>query len=159
MDPIGFAERLKVVRKQRGISESELAIRSSIDVSEINLYEQGETKPDVEALTKLAQALDTTVTLLIYGTTIGVHVQEADLKKVCPDYSKCERDIDSVLIQLTNQKAMGLLSELEELQMIGVLKANFTTTAKPKLSDKYKGIISKEEGQSLNEHILQMRSE
>ena len=30
---------------------------------------------------------------------------------------------------------------------------------KTKLSDKYKGIITKEQGQNLNEHIKQMRSE
>jgi len=30
---------------------------------------------------------------------------------------------------------------------------------KVKLSDKYKGIISKEQGQDLNDHIKQMRSE
>jgi hypothetical protein len=39
-----------------------------------------------------------------------------------------------------------------------VLKENFTPV-KQKLSDKYKGIITKEQGQNLNEHIKQMRSE
>jgi hypothetical protein len=66
--------------------------------------------------------------------------------------------MDTMLIQLTNQKAVGLLHELEELNLIKVLKENFTTP-KPKLYEKYKGIISKEQGQSLNEHIKQMRSE
>ena len=63
-----------------------------------------------------------------------------------------------MLIQVTNQKALGLLHELEELHLIKVLNDNFTPT-KTKLSDKYKGIISKEQGQNLNEHIKQMRSE
>ncbi|MFZ1750609.1 MAG: hypothetical protein WAU01_10470 [Saprospiraceae bacterium] len=65
---------------------------------------------------------------------------------------------NTMLIQVTNQKALGLLHELEELHLIKVLNDNFTPT-KTKLSDKYKGIISKEQGQSLNEHIKQMRSE
>ena len=34
-----------------------------------------------------------------------------------------------------------------------------TPPKKMKLSDKYKGIISKEQGQDLNDHIKQMRSE
>ena len=63
-----------------------------------------------------------------------------------------------MLIQVTNQKALGLLHELEELHLIKVLNDNFTPT-KTNLSDKYKGIISKEQGQNLNEHIKQMRSE
>ncbi|HAL83948.1 MAG TPA: hypothetical protein DCO83_18320 [Mucilaginibacter sp.] len=63
-----------------------------------------------------------------------------------------------MLIQLTNQKAAGLLHELEELNLIKVLKENIGPE-KPKLSDKYRGILSKEEGKKLNEHIKQMRSE
>ena len=65
---------------------------------------------------------------------------------------------NTMLIQVTNQKAVGLLHELEELHLIKVLKENFAP-AKQKLSDKYKGIITKEQGQNLNEHIQQMRSE
>ncbi len=65
---------------------------------------------------------------------------------------------NTILIQVTNQKAVRLLHELEELRLIKVLKGNFNPP-KTKLSDKYKGIISKEQGQNLHEHIKQMRSE
>jgi hypothetical protein len=65
---------------------------------------------------------------------------------------------NTMLIQLTNQKAAGLLRELEELHLIKVLKVNMPP-AKVKLSDKYKGIITREQGQNLKEHIKQMRSE
>lgn len=65
---------------------------------------------------------------------------------------------NTMVIQLTNQKAIGLLHELEELHLIKVLKENIEPV-KTKLSDKYKGFISKEEGQQLNDHIKQMRSE
>ena len=63
-----------------------------------------------------------------------------------------------MLIQVTNQKAIGLLHELQELHLIKVLKENFTPV-KQKLSDKYKGIITKEQEQNLTGHIKQMRSE
>ena len=65
--------------------------------------------------------------------------------------------MNTLLIQITNQKALGLLHELEELHLIKVLKKN--VSGNPKLSDKYKGIITKEKGQRLNEHIKQMRNE
>lgn len=65
---------------------------------------------------------------------------------------------NTMLIQITNQKAVGLIHELEELDLIKVLNPNFVPV-KQKLSDKYKGIISKEQGQNLNEHIKKMRSE
>lgn len=46
--------------------------------------------------------------------------------------------MDTVLIELTNQKAMKLLLELEELRLIKVLKKNISS--QNKLSDKYRGI-------------------
>lgn len=66
--------------------------------------------------------------------------------------------MDTMLIQLTNKRALGILHELEELHLIKVIKENIATV-QPKLSDKYRGIISKEDGQRLNDHIKQMRSE
>jgi hypothetical protein len=65
--------------------------------------------------------------------------------------------METVLIQLTTPRTMKLLQELEELHLLRVLKRN--VSVKTKLSDKYKGFISKEDGQDLNEHIKQMRSE
>ena len=65
---------------------------------------------------------------------------------------------NTMLIQLTNQKALGILHELEELKLIKVLKDNVTPT-RQKLSEKYRGFITKDEGQQLSNHINQMRSE
>ncbi|MCF8381669.1 MAG: hypothetical protein K9H49_18995 [Bacteroidales bacterium] len=65
---------------------------------------------------------------------------------------------NTMLIQLTNRKALGILHELEELKLIKVLKDNIEPS-RVKLSEKYKGFISKEEGRQLNNHIKQMRSE
>lgn len=63
-----------------------------------------------------------------------------------------------MLIQLTNQKALGLLHELEALNLIKVLRDDIPPS-KLKLSDKYKGILSKENGENLNQHLQQMRTE
>ncbi|MCF8255491.1 MAG: hypothetical protein K9H61_14535 [Bacteroidia bacterium] len=65
---------------------------------------------------------------------------------------------NTMLIQITNQNAIGLIHELEELHLIKVLKENVVVSTN-KLSNKYKGIISKEDGEKLNDHIKQMRSE
>lgn len=65
---------------------------------------------------------------------------------------------DTLLIQVTNQKAIGLLHELEALNLIKVLKSDPITT-EPKRSSKYRGSISKEQGKDLRDHINQMRNE
>ena len=63
-----------------------------------------------------------------------------------------------MLIQPTNHKAARLIRELEELHLIKVIKETISS-AKPKLSDKYKGILTKEQGENLNAHIQQIRNE
>jgi hypothetical protein len=65
---------------------------------------------------------------------------------------------NTMLIQLTNQKAIGLLHELEELQLIKVLNENISLP-KTKLSDKYKGVFSKEDAESFNRHTQTARKE
>lgn len=65
---------------------------------------------------------------------------------------------NTMLIQVTNQKAIKLIHELEELDLIVVLEENFDQE-QTELSEKYKGILTKAQGQDLNEHIKQMRSE
>jgi hypothetical protein len=65
---------------------------------------------------------------------------------------------NTMLIQVTNQKAVRLLHELEELHLIKVLKENFVP-AKTKLSDKYKGVFSREDARSFDNHTQTIRGE
>jgi hypothetical protein len=63
----------------------------------------------------------------------------------------------TMLIELTHQKAADLLRDLEQLAVIRVLSQEETST--PKRSAKYRGILSREQGEQLQAHIGQMRSE
>jgi len=63
-----FAERLKELRKRKGLSQNELADAINVHFTQVSRYERGETKPNADAVTKLAKALDTTVDFLMNGT-------------------------------------------------------------------------------------------
>jgi hypothetical protein len=65
--------------------------------------------------------------------------------------------MDTLVIQLTNQKALKLLLDLEELRLIRVLKKNIQS--EEKLSDKYAGKLSADIGEQLNQHLQQSRNE
>ena len=67
--------------------------------------------------------------------------------------------MDTMLIELTNPKAAGLSSELAELNLIKIFRKENTEPVKTKLSDKYRGFLTCEDGQQLNKHIDQMRNE
>ena len=62
-----------------------------------------------------------------------------------------------MLIQLTNQKALKLLYELEELHLIKVLKANVQT--KHKLSEKYAGKLPSDIANELQDYVTKSRNE
>lgn len=65
---------------------------------------------------------------------------------------------DTLLIQVTNKKAIQLLHDMEALDLIKVVKEN-ATSDKTKLSVKYKGVFSKEDAISFDNHTQAMRKE
>jgi len=77
---MSFADRLKELRKKKGISQAELADLIEVHFTQVSRYERGETKPNAEAMAKLARALDTTVDYLMSGTTDNL-MQEVGLDK------------------------------------------------------------------------------
>ena len=65
--------------------------------------------------------------------------------------------MDTLVIQLTHEKALKLLLDLEELQLIRVLKKEEQTNKK--LSDKYGAKLPADIGEQLQQHITQSRKE
>ena len=65
--------------------------------------------------------------------------------------------MDTLLIQVTNKKAFGLLHELEELHLIKVLNAK--VQPQQKLSEKYGGKLPAEIADDLQKYVAQSREE
>lgn len=65
---------------------------------------------------------------------------------------------NAILIQVTNEKALGILHELEELHLIKVLNDK-VEIGRTKLSAKYRGILTQKQGSKLDEHINHLRNE
>lgn len=63
--------------------------------------------------------------------------------------------MDTLTIQLTHQKALKLLLDLEELNLIKVLKRNIQT--EQNLSDKYAGKLPADIAEQLQQHISKSR--
>lgn len=80
LNKMDFEGRLKKLRKRKGISQGELAKLIEVHFTQVSRYERGETKPNAQAMTKLAKVLDTTVDYLMNGTANDV-AQDAGLEK------------------------------------------------------------------------------
>ena len=73
-------DNIKTIRKSKGLSQEELAIKINVVRQTISKWEQGLSVPDSELLVSLANALDTTVSTLL-GENI-VEQKENSLKEI-----------------------------------------------------------------------------
>lgn len=60
-----FAENLRRLRKQAGLSQEELGARAGIQMADISRYEGGGRDPRITTLARLAAALDVPLTELL----------------------------------------------------------------------------------------------
>jgi hypothetical protein len=65
--------------------------------------------------------------------------------------------METVLVQINNSKAYRLLEDLEDLQIIKVLKKS--TQPQQKLSEKYAGKLPSDIADQLQNHVNQSRNE
>ncbi|WP_017324968.1 helix-turn-helix domain-containing protein [Synechococcus sp. PCC 7336] len=64
--PMGFAERVLKLRKQKRWTQQELADRVGVRVLQIRRYESGTSKPTLEAIRKLALAFNISADALVF---------------------------------------------------------------------------------------------
>ena len=65
---MNIGERIMALRKEKNISQSELAKRLNVSRQAVSKWEQGTSSPDTERLIQLAQILGTEVEYLATGT-------------------------------------------------------------------------------------------
>lgn len=65
--------------------------------------------------------------------------------------------METLLIQLTNHKAIGLLHEMEALNLIKVLEEN--ALHKENLSEKYEGKLPLNVAEDIQDYVTQSRNE
>ena len=70
-------ENLKAIRKSKGLSQQELAVKLNVVRQTISKWEQGLSVPDSDMLISISEALETPV-----STLLGETVIESDRKSV-----------------------------------------------------------------------------
>ena len=60
-----FGKRLRECRKQKGLSQNEVASLLNTNHSVIGKYERDDVKPSIDAVKRLAEVLNTTVSYLL----------------------------------------------------------------------------------------------
>jgi len=65
----GFAERLRELRRQKDLSQSDLGERVGVHFTHISRYERGLSRPSADTLKRLADALGVSGDYLLEGAT------------------------------------------------------------------------------------------
>jgi transcriptional regulator with XRE-family HTH domain len=63
---MGFAERLAALRKERGLTQLQLAEKAGLHVVQVRRYETNVSEPSLEAVRKLAIALNASADTLVF---------------------------------------------------------------------------------------------
>jgi transcriptional regulator with XRE-family HTH domain len=86
-----FAERLKKLRMEKGLSQRAFSLRINLNYVQYNRYEKGETIPSTDTLSKLADALGVSVDYLLEGKeedAATANLQDKDLLKMFEEVEK-----------------------------------------------------------------------
>lgn len=75
-------ENIKLIRKSKGLSQQELAIKLNVVRQTVSKWEQGLSVPDSSMLVSLAEELDTSVSALLGETVQEEGLNEGNLKNI-----------------------------------------------------------------------------
>lgn len=90
-------ENLKAIRKAKGLSQEELAVKVNVVRQTISKWEQGLSVPDSDLLIALSEALETSV-----STLLGEPVTEAESKP--DDLKAIAEKLEVINLQLAQRK-------------------------------------------------------
>lgn len=99
---MNIGERIKFYRKQRKLTQQQLANKSDIALMSIQRYERNERQPNIETLAKIAANLEISVTDLVGNETELINKSKIDIQQRAYDsishllsYAVIENKIDS----------------------------------------------------------------
>ncbi len=97
----GFAERLRALRKQKNLSQTELGKLASLHYTHIGRFERKVSRPGSDALKRLAQALNVTSDYLLEGATEEVAKAKFEDRELLTQFQAIEHlpEEDKIVIK------------------------------------------------------------
>ena len=92
-----LSENIKAIRKSKGLSQQELAVRLNVVRQTVSKWENGSSVPDSEMLLSLSETLETPISTLL-GETV-VEAAAEDLKAI-------SEKLEVINLQLARKKVM-----------------------------------------------------
>lgn len=122
-----FAVRLRTIRKQRKLTQRELASKLNMSQSTIALYETGDRKPDPDTINKIADFFDVSTDYLLGRSddTVDIYAEFRRIRESIPKWGENAGQIaldetKKVLIKLIER---GELTPVKAKPIIAFLDA------------------------------------
>jgi len=113
-----FPERLKSLRKDKGMTQEELGLKINVTKVSISGYENGNRTPDMDTLQKIADVLETTIDYLLGRQDQNNYIPEWATSKDKRDFKKMLEDDGEIMFdgvpmsERDRERVMDVLSGL-----------------------------------------------
>lgn len=87
----GFATRLRDLRKQKNLSQTEMGLRAGLHYTHIGRFERGASRPSGDTLKRLSDALGVTSDYLLEGSTDEAAKAKFEDRELLQQFQEVER--------------------------------------------------------------------
>lgn len=109
-----FGERLRNLRKERGLTQQAVADRLQVDRTTYTKYEIGRVSPDPQGLSKLADMFAVTVDTLLGRENGAIHLPVMDSPKSPVDLTTQEKVLVQLFRQFSAEEQTALVEKVQQ---------------------------------------------
>ena len=126
MDQIKIGEFLKELRKEKGLTQEQLAYQFNVSRRSVSRWETGKNMPDISLLVEIAEFYDTSIPEIINGERKSEKMNEEvkEVAETMSNYAGAEKE--SILKNIRGLSLIGLLALMVYflLDVTGVFENN-----------------------------------
>ena len=110
MDQIKIGTFLKLLRKEKNLTQEQLAEQLGVSNRTVSRWENGNNMPDISLLSEIAEFYDVSIPELIYGERKSENMREGakEVAETMSDYAKAEKE--TLVKSIRDMSLIGLIA-------------------------------------------------
>ena len=110
MDQIKIGTFLKLLRKEKNLTQEQLAEQLGVSNRTVSRWENGNNMPDISLLSEIAEFYDVSIPELIYGERKSENMREEakEVAETMSNYAKAEKE--TLVKSIRNMSLIGLIA-------------------------------------------------
>ncbi len=110
MDQIKIGTFLKLLRKEKNLTQEQLAEQLGVSNRTVSRWENGNNMPDISLLSEIAEFYDVSIPELIYGERKSENMREEakEVAETMSDYAKAEKE--TLVKSIRNMSLIGFIA-------------------------------------------------